>query len=294
MELRHLRYFVAVADEGSVSEAARSTLHTAQPSLSRQLRDLETELGVMLFERETRGMRLTREGHIFLGHARQILRQVDSSVSRLKASSPRLRVGIISGLEAEILPRLRTLLQEQAGGLEIVVTSRSSVALLQEVHDGNLDFAFVRGAPSLRGVRSYSIDSHHIAAFMRADHALASLETLSVGDVAGHALIAINERIGPTLRRTIDTWSEEHNVILEPTHTAADIAAAFSLMLVTDAITLMPEYAKLVMPPSLAMRPLSEGPKPLDLSIACRSLSSAAVQSIVNAATRFWQRSDHS
>ncbi|WP_319519889.1 LysR substrate-binding domain-containing protein [uncultured Martelella sp.] len=290
MELRHLRYFVAVADEGSVSEAARSTLHTAQPSLSRQLRDLEAELGVMLFARETRGMRLTREGQIFLGHARQILRQVDSSVSRLKASSLLLRVGIISGLEAEILPRLRQILKKEADDLEIVVTSRSSVALLQAVHDGNLDFAFVRGATSLRGVRSNSIDRHRIAAFMRADHPLAARDALSIDDIAGHALVAINERVGPALRRTIDIWCEENNVILEPTHSAADIAAAFSLMLVTDTLTLMPEYAERVMPSSLVMRPLLNGPNPLDLSIACRSLSSAAVQSLVNATTRSWLR----
>src|ERR1700749_2937439 len=70
MELRHLRYFVAVAEEGSVTVAAEKRLHTAQPSLSRQLRDLEAEIGAPLFTRGARGVELTDSGRAFLPHAR--------------------------------------------------------------------------------------------------------------------------------------------------------------------------------------------------------------------------------
>src|ERR1700681_4694119 len=70
MELRHLRYFVAVAEEGSLTNAAKRRLHTAQPSLSRQIRDLELEIGVKLLERGARGIELTAAGRTFLDHAR--------------------------------------------------------------------------------------------------------------------------------------------------------------------------------------------------------------------------------
>src|SRR6516225_8914672 len=70
MELRHLRYFVAVAEEGSLTNAAERRLHTAQPSLSRQIRDLELEIGVKLLERKARGIALTAAGRVFLDHAR--------------------------------------------------------------------------------------------------------------------------------------------------------------------------------------------------------------------------------
>src|ERR1700722_11805474 len=79
MELRHLRYFIAVAEEGSLTNAAEKRLHTAQPSLSRQMRDLELEVGVKLLARGARGIELTEAGRVFLDHARLALLQVESA-----------------------------------------------------------------------------------------------------------------------------------------------------------------------------------------------------------------------
>jgi LysR family transcriptional regulator, hca operon transcriptional activator len=79
MELRHLRYFIAVAEEGSLSNAVERRLHTAQPSLSRQIRDLEIELGVKLLERKARGIALTAAGKVFLDHARLALMQIEAA-----------------------------------------------------------------------------------------------------------------------------------------------------------------------------------------------------------------------
>src|SRR2546421_10364896 len=79
MELRHLRYFVAVAEEGSLTVAAERRLHTAQPSLSRQIRDLEDEGGAQLLIRGARGIELTAAGRVFLDHARLVLAQVEAA-----------------------------------------------------------------------------------------------------------------------------------------------------------------------------------------------------------------------
>jgi LysR family hca operon transcriptional activator len=79
MELRHLRYFVAVAEEGSVTLAAERRLHTAQPSLSRQMRDLEREVGAQLLVRSVHGIELTAAGRAFLDHARLALAQVEAA-----------------------------------------------------------------------------------------------------------------------------------------------------------------------------------------------------------------------
>jgi DNA-binding transcriptional LysR family regulator len=92
LELRHLRYFVAVAEEGSLSEAARTRLHTAQPSLSRQLRELEDEVGVQLFVRRPRGIVLTQAGIRLLEHSREILARIalrDICVAFRSSSEPR-------------------------------------------------------------------------------------------------------------------------------------------------------------------------------------------------------------
>ena len=86
MELRHLRYFVAVAETESLSLAAKSKLHTSQPSLSRQLRDLEEEIGAQLMTRTARGVALTPAGRAFLDHARGVLLQVDAGVEAARRS----------------------------------------------------------------------------------------------------------------------------------------------------------------------------------------------------------------
>src|SRR5258706_15095185 len=79
MELRHLRYFVAVADAGSLTVAAEERLHTSQPSLSRQIRDLEDEVGAQLLTRNARGIDLTPAGRAFFDHARSVLSQGEAA-----------------------------------------------------------------------------------------------------------------------------------------------------------------------------------------------------------------------
>jgi DNA-binding transcriptional LysR family regulator len=90
MELRHLRYFVAVAEEQNVSRAAKR-LHVSQPPLSRQIRDLEQELGIRLFERSAKAIRLTTAGRIFLLEARAVLQRADDAVAFTKAVAHRKR-----------------------------------------------------------------------------------------------------------------------------------------------------------------------------------------------------------
>jgi DNA-binding transcriptional LysR family regulator len=85
MELRHLRYFIAVAEEGSLTLAAEKRLHTAQPSLSRQIRDLENEVGVPLINRSVHGVELTSAGRAFLDHARLALTQAEAAKEAARA-----------------------------------------------------------------------------------------------------------------------------------------------------------------------------------------------------------------
>ena len=101
MELRHLKYFIAVAEEGNLTLAAERRLHTAQPSLSRQIRDLEYELGVPLLKRSARGVKLTKGGEIFLDLARLVLAQVVAAVRAArqagKPARPSFALGFLTG-----------------------------------------------------------------------------------------------------------------------------------------------------------------------------------------------------
>src|SRR6202043_1367769 len=87
MELRHLRYFIAVAEEGSLTLAAEKRLHTAQPSLSRQIRDLEYEVGVQLMSRSVHGIELTAAGKAFLDHARLALTQAEAATEAARRAA---------------------------------------------------------------------------------------------------------------------------------------------------------------------------------------------------------------
>src|SRR5258705_641842 len=120
MELRHLRYFVAVAEEGSLTNAAERRLHTAQPSLSRQIRDLELEVGVKLLERGARGIELTAAGRTFLDHARLALLQVEAAgEAARRAAQPQkttFTIGFLTGPEMVCL----------SGGLRILHAERTA------------------------------------------------------------------------------------------------------------------------------------------------------------------------
>src|SRR5689334_20262356 len=107
MELRHLRYFIAVADAGSLTVAAEQKLHTSQPSLSRQIRDLEQEVGVQLMHRSAHGVELTSAGKAFLDHARMALVQAEAAkeaaLRAAQTARPTFALGFMSGAEIGLL-----------------------------------------------------------------------------------------------------------------------------------------------------------------------------------------------
>src|SRR6476660_7741960 len=117
MELRHLRYFIAVAETGSLTEAAQQRLYTSQPSLSRQIRDLESHVGVQLLSRSVRGVELTPAGKAFLDHARLVLMYVEAAVETARrAAQPERKsfaIGFQTGLEVNWLPRAMQVLHDE-------------------------------------------------------------------------------------------------------------------------------------------------------------------------------------
>src|ERR1700712_1268444 len=97
MDLRHLRYFVAVAEEGSITLAAERRLHTAQPSLSRQLRDLELDVGGQLLARSPQGVQWTEAGRVFLDHARRALAEVEAGIHGARRAAPPVKASFVMG-----------------------------------------------------------------------------------------------------------------------------------------------------------------------------------------------------
>jgi len=148
MELRHLRYFVAVADAGSLTVAAEQKLHTSQPSLSRQIRDLEQEVGVQLMHRSAHGVELTSAGKAFLDHARMALVQAEAAKeAALRAAQPArptFALGFMSGAEIGLLPEVERVLRDEFPGIEIRLSSDYSPVLAKTLMRRKLDAAFIR------------------------------------------------------------------------------------------------------------------------------------------------------
>src|ERR1700722_2258468 len=149
VELRHLRYFVAVAEAGSLTVAAEKLLHTAQPSLSRQIRDLENDVGAQLLTRNARGIELTAAGKAFLDHARLALIQVDAAGEAArraaKPNKPTFAVGFLTGQEIDWLPEVMRILRDELPKIDVTISSQSSSRDLGDaLMRGKLDVAFLR------------------------------------------------------------------------------------------------------------------------------------------------------
>src|SRR5207248_10936049 len=131
MELRHLRYFIAVAEEGNVSRAALK-LHVSQPGLSRQVRDLEEELGFLLLERSAKSVRLTEAGRAFLTEARAVLQRAEDAVKAArtiaKGGAGELHVGYAPSLTARIFPPTLRAFQAQLPNVRVRLRDLSTEA----------------------------------------------------------------------------------------------------------------------------------------------------------------------
>src|SRR5262245_47380237 len=124
MELRHLRYFVAIAEEQNITRAA-DRLHVSQPPLSRQLRDLEAEFGVPLFVRSPKSVRLTEAGRLFLTEARAVIARAEEAILAVRAVANgrrgEIHLGYAPSLTVDLLPRALRAYQEQHPGIQVTL-----------------------------------------------------------------------------------------------------------------------------------------------------------------------------
>jgi LysR family hca operon transcriptional activator len=148
LELRHLRYFVAVAEARSLKLAAEAKLHTSPPSLSRQIRDLEDEVGTPLFVRGAKGVELTPAGRVFLDHARVMLSQAQAAVQSARQiaypTKPSFALGFMIGHDTTWLPAALKLLRDELPHIHVVLSTQNSPQLASALLNGGIDVAFLR------------------------------------------------------------------------------------------------------------------------------------------------------
>jgi LysR family transcriptional regulator, hca operon transcriptional activator len=269
MELRHLRYFIAVAETGSLTEAAERRLHTSQPSLSRQIRDLEAQVGVDLLSRSVRGVELTDAGKVFLDHARLALMQVDATVEAARRAARPARktfdIGFQTGLEMNWLPRAMQVLRDQLTNIQVVVSSDYSPNLAEALTRGRMDLAFMRLEPGY-DLGYHVVDREPLIVLMPRDHRLTAREAVSPQDFVGEIFIGGSNKAG-VLRAVTDDYLRRSEIDIKLDHGVDNMAMAISLVVSTRGLALMPSYAKGLLPRSVVSRPLEGTAPTIDVAV---------------------------
>lgn len=202
MELRHLRYFVTVAEELNVSRAS-ARLRISQPAVSRQLRDLEDELGVELFQRQSSGLKLTQAGETFLAHARDLLRRSGDAVKQMESfhapAKQTVTVGYIAPVLSSILtPALRPF-SEQHAEVEVVLREMSPTDQLKALREERIDLALI-GNPCPEVEREFLVtvlSRIPLQAVLPDNHLLALRKRIALSELEGENFIGFAEEKFP-------------------------------------------------------------------------------------------------
>jgi DNA-binding transcriptional LysR family regulator len=205
-ELRQLRYFVAVAEELSFTRAA-GRLRIAQQSLSQQIRALERTLGVRLFDRDTRGTRLTETGRIFLPEARAVIERAEQAVTTahraVRGEVGRLDLAFLASTTHYLLPPVVRRFRQRYPDVELTTEDVAIAQLVAGIEDGRYDAGFTR-PPLVEGFAGRTLITERVCAVLPEGHALAGRGELRLADLAGEPWVLTQRGSWPPWHRKYD------------------------------------------------------------------------------------------
>jgi len=257
MELRHLRYFVAIAEERSFTAAAER-LWVAQPGLSTQIRRLETELGVRLFERHTRGVDLTEAGALFLDRARATLAAADSASSvgsDLKGGAVgTVRVGLATPTRWTGTAALLECFARERDGVELTVLEGYGGTLWRDLRDGGLDAVIAPSGFASPDLRTLKLGTEPWVVLVADGHRLAGAGPVEPQQLQGERIAVTAHRDGAGHDRMVADMLDELGVSAAMTRTAPG-PALYRTVASGDAIVVA--TAPVALPPRVQSRPLN-------------------------------------
>ena len=207
MELRHLRYFVAVAEEENVSRAALK-LHVSQPGISRQVRDLEDEIGFPLFERSAKSVRLTAAGKIFLNESKAVLQHAADAVNKARAgiaTPAEINVGYAPSGTVEILPRALRAFLEQFPGVRVNLQDLSVEEMLPQLLQKKLDLALTVPPRKLpRELDMKQLESYEVCVSVSPKHPLAKSKFVGLAEMALEPIVVYSRKDYPDYHKQLE------------------------------------------------------------------------------------------
>ena len=270
VELRHLRYFVSVADLLNFTKAAQR-LRVAQPALSRQIRDLEDELGVPLLVRGPRAAKLTEAGAAFLVEARAILERAENAVKLARAVARgergEIQVGYAPSLNVELLPCTLHAFHNAAPGLQVKLHDLSSEEMLRGLNEGRLHLSLV-ARPSVRALGGLTFEllrEYPVGVALPPRHRLARAQTVALRELIDEPLVVYSRAEYPEYHATlVELFAQVGAVprIAEEHDSAPSLIAAVEI---GRGVAIVPACLGILAGGRLKFRPLNPAPSPIQL-----------------------------
>lgn len=263
MELRHLRYFCAVAEEQSFTAASRR-LHVSQSGVSGQIRDLERELGVALFHRTQRSVSLSPEGSAFLREAQDILDRSDRAVEMVmqaaKGHCGRLNIGLCGPATAPFLPKLIREFRKRQPGISLSLKDLDPAHQPEALVNGDIDVGFTRGIPaSLRRTLSSEVFfRERLLAVLPQGHELAKAESISFRDLVGERFVLYARENAPELFDAIVSLSKRARFSPDVVDTPRLWQSILTLIEAGEGVSVVPATVQYLRTQGLVFRPLRD------------------------------------
>lgn len=261
MDFRHLKYFVAVADEQNFTRAAER-LHISQPPLSRQIQDLEDELGTPLFERGSRPLKLTDAGRFFYGHATRLLEQAAQAVrstKRIAQLERRLVIGFVASTMYGALPLLVRKFRAACPQTELALTEMSTVEQIEALKVGRIDVGFGRVRQDDPSIKREILREERLVVAIPGEHELAASDgPLTLAEVAAHPLLVYPRTPRPSYADQV--LSLFRDLALEPVsvHELQEMQTALGLVASGMGLCVVPASVHRLRPDEVVYRPLAE------------------------------------
>jgi DNA-binding transcriptional LysR family regulator len=288
-ELRHLRYFAAVADELNFSRAAQR-LHMAQPPLSAAIRQLERELGVELFTRTSREVKLTDAGRAFLLGAQRTLAEADRAVQDARSAAAgelgQLRIAYSWSVRFETLPVLGRALRASHPGIDLLAQEMWNAQMAPALASGSIDVAISLCPEIAAGLDVDPIRREPIVALMPATHPLASGGSISLSSLAGEEFLLFPRELAPRLHDVFVALYRHAG--FEPRLRAESFHAGWDLGILADigALVLAPASVATGLPDTIVAVAVSEPPDTLETCLVSRTDSPSPAVAACRAAAR--------
>lgn len=295
MDLRHLRYFVAVADEQNFTRAAEK-LHISQPPLSRQIQDLEEELGLPLFERGSRPLKLTEGGRFFYGHATRLLEQAAQAIRTTKSIAQlqrRLVIGFVPSTIYGALPRLVRLFRAAQPQTELALVEMSSVEQIEALKNGRIDVGFGRVRLDDPSVKREVLREEALVAAIPMEHELAAERgAISLTEIAKHDHLVYPRNPRPSYADQVLRLFRDMGLEPRAVHEVQELQTALGLVASGMGLCLVPASANRMRPDEVVYRPVAEAKavSPIIMSTRLQDQSTDLVllRSLIDEIYREW------